>query len=177
MIAALALLASAQGADLYLAGGWSAAPSDVLEIAAGQPSWRVGVSGSRATVWVSGRYGRFSLPDEDVSGHAWQPQLGFRLELAEQEPRGVVGTFGASVFTVGGGLDLAEGQREPNIEVRPVLGGTVGFGLDAAIHERLSVSPELGVQAFRFSMVESDAYVTAYQELTTYAAVVVNLWL
>jgi len=177
MIGALLLLAApAEAGEALLSGGFSAMPTAVDVIV---PSWRIGVRAGRVTPWFSATWA--SLHSDDLDTDAWGvwPRLGARLDFGDRT-KVVVPFGGLSVSALVGAAVIDDTEPEDNPfdfdGGVPPINVTLGGGLDAKVHEALSISVELGADYVTASAHDGDDRIRGGAFLT-YGAIHLNIWL
>jgi hypothetical protein len=175
--ALLALAAPASAGEALVSGGFSAMPAAADVIV---PSWRIGVRAGRVTPWFSVMWASIQgAENADIDVWGVVPRLGARLDFGDRT-KPVVPFSGLSVSTVVGRavVDATEPEDNPfDFDAGvPPINVAFGGGLDAKVHEALSISVELGVDYVTASADDGDDHTTVGAFLT-YGAVHLNIWL
>jgi hypothetical protein len=173
----LAATAPASAGELLVSGGFSAMPtaSDVIV-----PSWRIGVRAGRVTPWVSAMWASLQgAENADVDAWGLIPRLGARLDFGDRT-KTVVPFGGLSVSTVLGHAVADDTEPENNPfdfdSGVPPINVALGAGLDARIHEALSISVELGAD-YVTSTATTGGDTLHVGAFLTYGAIHLNIWL
>ena len=178
----LALLAPdiAHAEKILLSGGYSGNPAH-LSPSLFVPDWRVGARLGQMVLWGTTPYVRFkgedAESDVELKGWAFQPRVGLNWALAA--PKAEVSPYvAASLYTLVGGLEVEEDgdDDEPETEAKRFFGGTAGFGLDAKIHEKLSIATETGLDGYTLQFtVDDDGF--ELNHFNVYAAIYLHIGL
>ena len=177
MIALILVVSQAFAADVLLSGGLSATPTaaDLFT-----PSWRLGVDAGRVTPWFTVSYASFEteVARQSTSGFALLPRIGARFDLAERTAGRPITFVGITATTRLFGLAVEEEDPLDLDESKPLLplGGGLSLGLDAPVTEALSLSAEIGGEAYHLGYTDR-GYTTRIITVNTVAAVYVNFWL
>lgn len=171
-------------ADMLISGGLNSSTGTGLTDIAGVPSWRLGGNLSdRLVLWGSANYLSFDaeVPDNDdypVSGWAMVPRLGLRYDTQARKKGNVVPYGAASLYSMLGSLQSGDSSDDADLAPKMWAGATAGVGLDASISKKLSISAELGADAFR-GVIEDKQWdqVNEVNYVRTYGAAYVNIWL
>ena len=174
-------LAGPAQAGGYLAGGLLGSPTPNAQALTGVPSLRLGLGSDQMTLFLSLQMARATIEEPQLTAFGAQPMLGVRLRMGSPDEHAVSPIATAGAYTRVWGLSSSDRDvRPPNddgsFSMRPVVGGVVGGGLDARLNPNLSLSVELGVDAFTGGF-ELDGYVSHLDTFTTWSSIYVNIWL
>lgn len=174
----------AEAGDLLVSGGFSAMPSDLLPQLF-VPDWRLGYGSDQFAVWATLPYasflGEFEEYDESLTGWAAQPRFGGWWNLDPRSSAASAPYLAGSLYTRVGGYTYEDSGVEEedvmdDLEVKRFLGASLGVGLEAEVTEGLTVSTEVGLDAYSLKFID-DGYCFEANTVNVYGAVFFNLWL
>ncbi len=184
LLATASLPSHAVAGGLLVSGGFSAMPSDLLPQLF-VPDWRLGYGTDRFAVWGTVPFasflGEFEEYDESLSGWATQPRVGAWWNLDPREPGSSTPYLAGSLYTRLGGYSyeddgIEEEDMIEDLEVKRFLGASLGVGLEAMVTEGLTVSTEVGLDAYSLKFMDDSAGFEA-NTLNVYGALFLNLWI